>query len=214
MSPGALARRLLGDRAFRAAGRAYRAVFVDLKQEIAVIAAEIPLGAHVLDVGGGDGEPLDRLLALRPDIRVTTIDVSPRVGDWISSEHGDRVERHPATTLVDHLGSEAPLPDVLLLADVMHHVPPAQRPGFLGAVASLLKRRPGLRIVVKDVEPGHWRARLGYLSDRYVTGDANVDPVSREAMVRMFVTACGPLRWREAPLRELDPPNYVLVLER
>jgi len=214
MSPGAIARRVLGDRAFRVAGRAYRALFVDLDGEIAAIAAEIPFGAHVLDVGGGDGEPLDRLLALRSDIRVTTIDVAPEVGSWISPANAPRVERCPATTLAMHLASAATLPEVLLLADVMHHVPPASRPMFLADVAELVRRQPSLRLIVKDVEPGHWRATLGYWSDRYVTGDRDVAPVSREALVELVRGACGPLAWRETPLFARDPPNYALVFER
>jgi hypothetical protein len=214
MSPGALARRLLGDRAFRVAGRAYRSVFVDLDGEIATIATEIPSNAHVLDVGGGDGEPLDRLLALRPDVRVTTIDVAANVGSWISPVHAARVECRACTTLAEYLASGACLPDVLLLADVMHHVPPTQRPSFLTSIAELLRRQPALRLIVKDVEPGHWRATLGYWSDRYVTGDRDVSPVSRAALVELVRGACGPLAWRETPLYASDPPNYALVFER
>lgn len=212
--PGALARRLLGDTAFRVAGRAYRSIFVDLDIEICVLAAEMPGGAHVLDVGGGDGEPLDRLLALRPDLRVTTLDVSADVGKWIAPEHANRVERRPATTLAAYVDATQALPDVMLLADVVHHVPPAQRTSFLAPLAELWRRQPRLRLVVKDVEPGHWRARLGYWSDRYITGDRDVSPVSRVALVALVTGACGPLRWRETPLFERDRPNYALVFER
>jgi hypothetical protein len=207
-------RKLLGDRAFRVAGNAYRAVFVDLDREIAAIAAEIPQGAHVLDVGGGDGEPLDRLLALRPDVRVTTIDVASRVGAWIDTAHAARVERGANRTLAEHIALDAPLPDVLLLADVVHHIPSLVRRGFFASVAELLRRQPRLRVIVKDVEPGHWRATLGYWSDRYVTGDRDVEPVSRAAMVDLLDGTCGPLCCRETPLFDQDPPNYALVFER
>ncbi|HEX4885975.1 MAG TPA: class I SAM-dependent methyltransferase [Casimicrobiaceae bacterium] len=214
VSPGALVRRLLGDRGARVAGRAYRSVFVDLDGEIEAIAAEIPQHAHVLDVGGGDGEPLDRLLARRADVRVTTIDVAKEVGKWIAPRHAPRVERRPRTTLAAHLASGAPLPDVLLLADVVHHVAPAHRAAFLGPVAELFRRQPRLRLIVKDVEPGHWRSTLGYLSDRYVTADRGVAPIGRAELVDLVRGACGPLRWRETPLHDRDPPNYALVFER
>jgi hypothetical protein len=101
-----------------------------------------------------------------------------------------------------------------LLADVMHHIPPAARPAFLKDVAELVRRQPLLRLIVKDVEPGHWRATLGCWSDRYVTGDRGVSPVSREALVELVRGACGPLAWRETPLFARDPPNYALVFER
>lgn len=204
---------LLGDRAFRAVGRAYRAVFVDLNREIATIAAEIPPHAHVLDVGGGDGEPLDRLLALRPDIRVTTIDVSPSVGAWISEAHASRVVRIPSTTLERYLTSGAPIPDVLLACDVVHHIPRAVRAAFFAAVAVVFERNGGLRFIVKDVEPGHWRATLGYFSDRYVTGDRTVSPVSRADLVVAITGSRPGLHWRETGLFNADPPNYALVFE-
>lgn len=214
VSPGALARRLLGDRAFRVAGRAYRSVFVDLNRLVRTLATEIPAGAHVLDVGGGDGEPLDRLLALRSDIRVTTIDVTKRVGGWIANEHDDRVERHPGTTLARYVSASLPTPDVVLLADVLHHIPTASRPDFLAGIAELLHRRPTLRLIVKDVEPGHWRSTLGYLSDRYVTGDNTVEPLSRSALIELLAENLGPLRWHETLLFQQDAPNYALVFQR
>jgi hypothetical protein len=213
MSPGRFVRSVLGDRAFRAVGLAYRAVFVDLDREIAAIAAEIPPKAHVLDVGGGDGEPLDRLLALRPDIRVTTIDVSPSVGAWIAAAHADRVARVPATTLERYLATGGAVPDVLLACDVVHHIPPDRRAAFFATVAAVFERNSALRLIVKDVEPGHWRAALGYLSDRYITGDRAVSPVSRAALVRAIADSRPGLRWRETSLFDADPPNYALVFE-
>jgi hypothetical protein len=214
MSPGALARRLLGDRAFRVAGRTYRAVFVDLDHQVRTLATEIPVGAHVLDVGGGDGEPLDRLLALRPDIRVTTIDITSRVGGWIAALHDARVERYPETTLERYLQASDRSADVLLLADVMHHVPPAIRPMFVSGIAELFRRQPTMRLIVKDVEPGHWRATLGYLSDRYITGDRDVAPISRSDLIELLTAGLAPLRWRETALFQQDAPNYALVFER
>ena len=213
MSPGRFVRSVLGERAFRAVGRVYRAAFVDLDREVAAIAAEIPPQAHVLDVGGGDGEPLDRLLARRPDIRVTTIDVAPSVGAWIAAAHADRVVRVPSTTLEGYLASAAPVPEVLLACDVIHHIPPTERAAFFAAVATLFERNSALRFIVKDVEPGHWRATLGCLSDRYVTGDRAVSPVSRAELVEAITSSRPDLRWRETGLFDADPPNYALVFE-
>jgi len=62
----------------------------------------------------------------------------------------------------------------VLLADVLHHIAESRRPALLRSIAQLLERVPRLRIVIKDVEPGTWRARLGYWSDRFVTGDRDV----------------------------------------
>jgi hypothetical protein len=202
---------VLGDRHARVAGRFYRAIFVDMKKATAAIAAEIPSGAHVLDVGGGDGAPLNYLLELRSDVRVTTIDVVPGVGRWIRPQYLDRVTRIESTSLHEYLGSGRPLPDVLLLSDVMHHVPVAWRDGFLAVVADVLRRAPALRIIVKDVEPGHWRATLGRLSDHYVTGDRHVQLIARNDLIHAMRRAYAGIRHRETALFAIDPPNYALV---
>ena len=78
-SPGSLARRVLG-RHFSVAGRIYRGLFVDLEEVARCLSPHIPAGAVVLDVGGGDGDPLNPLLRLRPDITVRLVDPSPEVG--------------------------------------------------------------------------------------------------------------------------------------
>ena len=78
----------------------------------------------------------------------------------------------------------------------------------------LLERVPQIRIIVKDVEPGYWRARLGYWSDRYITGDLDVRPISRECLARLFDEALGPLRREDTNLFEADRPNYAIAFFR
>jgi hypothetical protein len=73
---------------------------------------------------------------------------------------------------------------------------------------------PQLRIIVKDVEPGSWRAQLGYWSDRYITGDLDVSPISREHLTRLFEEAFGPLRRENTNLFEADRPNYAIAFFR
>jgi Methyltransferase domain len=214
MSPGRFIRAVLGDRHARVAGRLYRAIFVDMKKASAAIAAELPSNARVLDVGGGDGEPLNYLLELRDDVRVTTIDVAPGVGRWIHAQHLDRVTRIESTSLQAYLDSGRPLPDVLLMSDVIHHVPVAARDAFLAVVAQVLQRAPHLRIIVKDVEPGHWRATLGRLSDLYVTGDRDVQLISRSDLVEAMRRAYAGIRHRETALFTIDPPNYAVVFSQ
>ncbi len=214
MSLGRIVRACLGDRHARAAGRAYRALFVDLDKVSAIVAKELPPNAHVLDVGGGDGEHLNGLLALRADIRVSTIDVAPTVGQWIESRHRERVTCLPSTSLHDYAGSGRACPDVLLVSDVMHHIPVQDRESFLATAVGLFLRAPKMRIIVKDVEPAHWRATLGYLSDRYVTGDRTVRPISRSELIAAVRRACSEIRWTETELFATDPPNYSLVFWR
>lgn len=214
MAIGAAIRRVLGAHLARQVGRWYRAIFVDLAKEAAALATVIPRNAHLLDIGGGDGEPLNHLLALRPDLRITTLDPGPNVGQWIDERFKARVTRLARTSLEEYLARGRPDPDAVLIADVLHHIPKANRARFLSTLRVLLERVPQIRIIVKDVEPGFWRARLGYWSDRYITRDLGVTPISREHLTRLFEEAFGPLRRENTNLFEADRPNYAIAFFR
>src|SRR5450631_3999722 len=103
MALGPAIRRLLGARLARRAGRWYRAIYVDLAKEAAALATVIPRDAHLLDIGGGDGEPLNHLLALRPDLRITTLDPRPIVGQWIEALFDGQVTRLARTSLAEYI---------------------------------------------------------------------------------------------------------------
>jgi hypothetical protein len=100
------------------------------------------------------------------------------------------------------------------MSDVLHHIPEATRASFLGSVTVLLERVPHLRIIVKDVEPGSWRAQLGYWSDRHITGDLGVSPISSHNLARLFDESFGPLRRQDTNLFETDRPNYATAFFR
>lgn len=214
MALGPAIRRLLGPRLARAAGRRYRAVFVDLDKLADTLAIMVPKDAHLLDVGGGDGEPLNHLLARRPDIRVTTIDTAPVVGQWIDDQFEPRVTRLPGTSIIDYVARGAVAPQAVLLADVMHHVPPGSRPALVHCLGNLLERTPGLKIIVKDIEPGTWRAWLACWTDHHITGDKGVIPISQQELHGLFTAELGPLRCEHSDLIAEDSPNYVVAFSR
>jgi hypothetical protein len=214
MSVGSAIRRLLGARLARHAGQWYRAIYVDLDKMALALAEVIPRDAHLLDIGGGDGQPLNHLLALRPDLRVTTIDPAPVVGQWIEAHYLGQCTRLPGTTLEKYLSSARANPDAILVADVLHHIPETARDCFVKSVRVLFERVPDLQIIVKDVEPGSWRALLGFWSDRYISGDRNVSLISGDGARRLFEGVLGPLRRNDTNLFKTDKPNYAIVLHR
>ena len=177
MSPGQFARRLLG-RHFHIAGDIYRRIFVDMDKVTDAMMPHIPRGAHVLDVGGGDGYVVDLLLAKRPDIRVTMTDIAPAIGSFISAVNRDRVTLLPGTDVATVEGRF----DVITLADVVHHVPVDHRPGFLAALAEAAIRTGATKVVIKDVQPGGLRSRLALWGDLYITGDKGVAFLQPEAL--------------------------------
>lgn len=71
-----------------------------------------------------------------------------------------------------------------------------------------------MRVIVKDVEPGHWRSWVGYCSDRYVTGDRNMSLVSRAGLGQPVGKTLGALRHIDTPLFHTDRPNYAVAFLR
>jgi hypothetical protein len=211
---GSFLRRVLSAPLARKAGEHYRAIFVDLDKEADALSSVIPMNSHVLDVGGGDGQPLNHLLALRSDLRVTTLDPGASVGQWIDSRHADRVTCLRRTGLDEYFSMHGSDPDTVLIADVLHHIPLGSRAAFLRPLKSLLERKPLARIIVKDVEPGHWRAILGYWADRYITGDFGVSPISSEGLLTLLNEELGPLQREDTRLFERDKPNYLIAFFR
>lgn len=98
------------------------------------IAPWLEQGAHVLDVGCGDGRVAALLLERRPDLSLRGIDVLARPGSAIETTRFD--------------GARIPFPDAAfdaaLLVDVLHHAEDAER--LLGEAARVAPRC----VVVKD----------------------------------------------------------------
>ena len=100
-SVGRAARKLLGPRLFHMAAAYYTRFFGDYQKIAPILIREIPYDAAVLDIGGGDGAPLNYILAARPDVTITMIDPSPDIGGAIEFKHRARVSVYPSTNLGD-----------------------------------------------------------------------------------------------------------------
>jgi hypothetical protein len=125
---------MLGNRLFRGVVKVYRAVFVDL-DEVAACIPELPHGAEILDIGGGDGALLGRLLRIQPHVRATLVDRSSDVGLLLRDAERERVRLLARTSVSDCRAIGVPPPHAIVICDVLHHVPRAERLGFLREVA-------------------------------------------------------------------------------
>lgn len=118
------------------------------------VAALLPAGARVLDVGSGDGELAAAVARRRPDVEIVGVDVLVRPQAAIPTGAFDG----------RHLDDENDSVDVALLVDVLHH---AEAPVELLADV----RRVARAIVVKDhLLEGPLAERTLRLMDR--TGNA------------------------------------------
>ena len=106
-----------------------------------------------------------------------------------------------AADLAEELGGHF---DLVVINDVLHHVPPAQRDGLLTAARRLLA--PDGHLVIKD-----WLRRptpihgACYFADAYIGGDRGVRYMAIEEQRRLIDAVFGP----EAVVAEssIAPPN-------
>ena len=182
MSVGSSVRRLLGPRLERAAADRYRRLFVDLDALATTIAGLGSFGS-VIEVGCGEGALLSRLMdALDPDATAVGIDIAANPGHGYSGRNPDVVFRQAA---VAELVAEGQRFDLVVVSDVLHHIPPTERITFLESCRELLA--PDGTIVVKEWVRRRNIAHLAaYTSDRYVSGDKGVQFYTQDELQTVF----------------------------
>ena len=190
---------------------AYRSVFIDVNG----LVEHLPIpqeASSLLNIGTGDGSVLNLLARRFAHLDITTADVFESRGELIETDVASRIR------MVNYLPNDYSAPfwsqqfDVVLLVDVIHHVPVADRQTLLRRVWSTVA--PSGMLLVKDVEPRGVRALLGLLSDKYLTGDRHVVQVSASDLRTLMTESCANVSVSETRLASQDFPNYLLVGHR
>lgn len=169
MSIGFIFRQMLGPFEMPVA-KAYRELFVDLFAFVRKIKSWVPeQGAlEILEVGCGEGMLIELLAKGYCNARITGIDISPRIGRLFRGD-ASRVSFRQ-TEIQSFIAEKSSDFDLIVISDVIHHIPINMRRKFLGYVRKVMKR--GAFLVVKDwVRTSAPIHALAYLCDRYITGD-------------------------------------------
>ena len=189
MSIGPAVRRAMGP-IEAPVSNAYRAMFLDVGALGRDIAA-IDFGPRVLEVGVGDGLIAGQIVSHRSDATVLGIDLITNPGVHFDA---DRSRAEFRTQSTSELLAEGPAPfDTVVIADVLHHVPPTERVALLADVDALLD--PNGVLLVKETvvvrSPGYW---MGHFSDRFITGDKGVSFLTEPDLRRLVTTSVAGLQ--------------------
>ena len=183
MTPGALVRRILPEHLERTVADAYRDAFVNL-DDLARTIGSLGRFRRIIEVGCGEGALSSRLVRTT-EARILGIDIAPNPGRGYT---GDRAQATFRSQRVEDLLAEGATADLVVLSDVIHHVPVAERPAFLRSCRRLLA--PGGLLVVKEWERrGNVFHALAYGSDRYVSGDRTVSFLTRDELLALLTEA-------------------------
>jgi 2-polyprenyl-6-hydroxyphenyl methylase/3-demethylubiquinone-9 3-methyltransferase len=185
----------------------YRGLFMNLADYGAKVGTWAPHPRRILEVGCGEGAVTEILAETFADAAILAIDITPRAGRLYRGRR-ERVEFREAT-VQSIAGEQAGAFDLIVLSDVMHHIPDELRGEVLAAIGRALA--PGGRFILKDwsksATPIHWLCHGG---DRWLTGDrvAHLSPSEAKLLVAQHVPGLQPVgEGRIRPWRN----NYALV---
>jgi len=208
MPLGTTVRSALGPFEGRAAKR-YRDWFIDLP-ELARDIAALDDFHRVLEVGAGDGLLCTGLADELAQATILGIDISDQPGRLAPAGSARVAFRQVSTS---DLLAESPEPyDLIVIGDVLHHVPPAERGPLLADAGQLLA--PGGVLAVKEWERTRTASHaVADISDRWVSGDRGVSFMTRDELLALVQGALPDLRVA-AEFRVPPRPNNLLVAFR
>lgn len=186
MKIGPFIRRMFGQYELQIS-EAYRSIYIDIDAFVQQMRQWKPNAQSILEVGCGEGAVTQRIRVAYPGSKITAIDITPRVGRLYQGSR-DRV-RFIRCGVQEIGATEAGQYDLVVLCDVLHHVPLQLRQELLDAIRVVLA--PGGTFVFKDWQrnhtPIHW---LCYASDRWLTGD-RINYMTRNEMRERLTRTCG-----------------------
>ena len=166
MPIGPLVRRSLG-RFERPATDLYRSLFFNLGAFVRNVRASAGTPRRVLEIGCGAGIVTEHLSTAFPAADVTAIDICESPGSMCAHRSRTRFLRMTASELC----VTRPQPyDLIVISDVLHHVPRSGRRELLARAADL-SAHDGVVVLKEWVRQRTPAYLLGYCSDRFITGD-------------------------------------------
>lgn len=167
MPIGPVVRRAFG-RHERKIAEMYRSIFVDLDDWVKMVREWAPAPQRILELGCGEGYSTERLVAAFPDAEIDAIDIAYNIGRLYAGPP-ERVRFRVA--FAENLAQENPHGyDLVILSDVLHHVPETARKSLLAA-ARTLTAEGGVFLFKDWHRNAHPIYFVAYAADRWIGGD-------------------------------------------
>jgi len=167
MGVGAAVRRAFGPYEHQISD-AWRTMFVDMDAWTSALKAQTPHAKRILEVGCGEGAGTEKLVEFFPDAHIDAIDIADNIGRLYRGDQSKVTFRKQFVE--ERAAAEPGSYDLIVLCDVIHHVPENAQDSLLDSIRTLLK--PDGTFAMKDWDrdytPIYW---LCYFADRYLTGD-------------------------------------------
>jgi 2-polyprenyl-6-hydroxyphenyl methylase/3-demethylubiquinone-9 3-methyltransferase len=178
VSLGQILRRILGPLTDPVA-RLYRSYYVDLESLGRTLGRLLEVNT-IVEIGCGDGHLCEALAHEFESASVLGIDIAEAPGGlYAGRSEGVEFRQVLAEDLINELPGGF---DLVVLSDVLHHVPVAERGGLLDTAWALTS--DGGHLAVKDwVSTPNLATGLAYLSDRFITGDRPLFFESQKAFI-------------------------------
>lgn len=209
MALGSIVRRMFG-RHETLISELWRGAFINLDDFIALVHSWSPDAQTILEIGCGEGAGTSRLARSFPDANILAIDISDRLGRLYAGRSA-AVEFRQVT--VEQLAREMPGRfDLIVMCDVLHHIPADLRKSVLAATRDLMA--PGGSFAFKDWErtatPVHW---ISHAADRWLTGD-RVEYATRSEAETLLAGSFGGSSLRQRATIRPWRNNFAMLVER
>ncbi len=202
---GMFLRQLGGGGVFQIIAPVYRRIFISINLFVKMT---IPKGfaGSLLDLGGGDGAVLNKLLNSTTPNLVYFVDPTPNAGLMITNP-GVFKKNGFYLHEVDEIKNLKF--DLILLVDVLHHVEPVMRNALLIQALDRLSATGSL--LIKEVEPKGFRSKLTFWADVYISRDPVVFFVSLENLTKLIHEIDPKLVvFSHKKYNKRDFPNYAI----
>jgi len=145
----------------------YRSLFFSVAAFVRGVRDSAGSPRRVLEIGCGTGIVTEHLSQAFPGADVTAIDICDEPGSMCAHRSGTRFFRMTAAELC----ATRPQPyDLIVISDVLHHVPRSGRAELLARAADM-SAADGVLVLKEWIRQRTVPFLMGYCSDRFITGD-------------------------------------------